>query len=57
MKLASLRHGRDGKLVVVSDDLAWCTEAGPEVPTMQAALDDCRIAVGEGAAVFAAAVG
>ncbi len=40
MKLASLRHGRDGKLVVVSDDLAWCTEAGPEVPTMQAALDD-----------------
>lgn len=40
MKLASLRHGRDGKLVVVSDDLAWCTETGPEVPTMQAALDD-----------------
>jgi fumarylacetoacetate (FAA) hydrolase len=40
MKLASLRHGRDGKLVVVSDDLAWCAEAGPEVPTMQAALDD-----------------
>jgi fumarylacetoacetate (FAA) hydrolase len=40
MKLASLRHGRDGKLVVVSDDLAWCTEAGPEVPTLQAALDD-----------------
>jgi fumarylacetoacetate (FAA) hydrolase len=40
MKLASLRHGRDGKLVVVSDDLAWCTEAGPEVPTLQSALDD-----------------
>ncbi|MBI3438960.1 MAG: fumarylacetoacetate hydrolase family protein [Proteobacteria bacterium] len=40
MKLATLRHGRDGKLVVVSDDLAWCTEAGPEVPTMQRALDD-----------------
>lgn len=40
MKLASFRHGRDGKLVVVSDDLAWCTETGPEVPTMQAALDD-----------------
>ena len=40
MKLASLRHGRDGKLVVVSDDLAWRTEAGPEVPTLQAALDD-----------------
>jgi fumarylacetoacetate (FAA) hydrolase len=40
MKLASLRHGRDGKLVVVSDDLAWCAEAGPEVATLQAALDD-----------------
>jgi fumarylacetoacetate (FAA) hydrolase len=40
MKLASLRHGRDGKLVVVSDDLAWCAHAGPEVPTLQAALDD-----------------
>ncbi|GAM97721.1 fumarylacetoacetase [alpha proteobacterium U9-1i] len=40
MKLASLRHGRDGKLVVVSDDLAWFAHAGPEVPTMQAALDD-----------------
>jgi fumarylacetoacetate (FAA) hydrolase len=40
MKLASLRHRRDGKLVVVSDDLCWYAEAGPEVPTMQAALDD-----------------
>ena len=39
MKLASLRHGRDGKLVVVSDDLAWCAHE-PSVPTMQAALDD-----------------
>lgn len=40
MKLASLRHGRDGRLVVVSEDLAWCAYAGPEVPTLQAALDD-----------------
>jgi fumarylacetoacetate (FAA) hydrolase len=39
MKLASLRHGRDGKLVVVSDDLAWCANE-PSVPTLQAALDD-----------------
>ena len=39
MKLASLRHGRDGKLVVVSDDIAWCAHE-PSVPTMQAALDD-----------------
>ena len=40
MKLASLKHGRDGKLVVVSDDLAWCVEATGVAPTMQAALDD-----------------
>jgi len=40
MKLASLKNGRDGRLVVVSDDLAWCAEAGPEVPTLQGALDD-----------------
>jgi 2-keto-4-pentenoate hydratase/2-oxohepta-3-ene-1,7-dioic acid hydratase in catechol pathway len=40
MKLASLRHGRDGRLVVVSDDLAWYAATGPEVPTLQAALDD-----------------
>jgi len=40
LKLASLRHGRDGRLVVVSDDLAWYAHAGPEVPTLQAALDD-----------------
>jgi fumarylacetoacetate (FAA) hydrolase len=38
MKLASLRHGRDGRLVVVSDDLAWCAHE-PSVPTLQAALD------------------
>ncbi|HWA50543.1 MAG TPA: fumarylacetoacetate hydrolase family protein, partial [Dongiaceae bacterium] len=40
MKLASLRHGRDGRLVVVSDDLAWCTDARLIAPTLQAALDD-----------------
>jgi fumarylacetoacetate (FAA) hydrolase len=40
VKLASLRHGRDGRLVVVSDDLAWCALAGSETPTLQAALDD-----------------
>lgn len=40
MKLASLKHGRDGKLVVVSNDLAWCADAGHIVPTLQAALDD-----------------
>lgn len=40
MKLASLRSGRDGRLVVVSDDLAWYADAGHIAPTMQAALDD-----------------
>ena len=40
MKLASLKHGRDGKLVVVSSDLAWYADAGHIVPTLQAALDD-----------------
>ena len=40
MKLASLKHGRDGKLVVVSNDLAWCADATHIAPTLQAALDD-----------------
>lgn len=39
MKLGSLKHGRDGRLVVVSDDLAWCADAGHIAPTLQAALD------------------
>jgi len=40
MKLASLKWGRDGRLVVVSRDLAWCVEATHIAPTLQAALDD-----------------
>ncbi|MEQ1509221.1 MAG: fumarylacetoacetate hydrolase family protein [Sphingopyxis sp.] len=40
MKLASLKSGRDGRLVVVSDDLAWCADAVHVAPTMQAALDN-----------------
>ncbi len=40
MKLASLKHGRDGKLVVVSDDLAWYADATHVCATLQAALDD-----------------
>jgi fumarylacetoacetate (FAA) hydrolase len=40
MKLGSLKDGRDGRLVVVSHDLAWCADAGHIVPTLQAALDD-----------------
>ena len=40
MKLASLKGGRDGRLVVVSDDLATACEAATVAPTLQAALDD-----------------
>jgi fumarylacetoacetate (FAA) hydrolase len=40
MKLASLRHGRDGRLVVVSRDLSRCAAASAVVPTLRAALDD-----------------
>jgi fumarylacetoacetate (FAA) hydrolase len=40
MKLASLKEGRDGRLVVVSKDLTRCTDASAVAPTLQAALDD-----------------
>lgn len=40
MKLASLKGGRDGRLVVVSRDLARCLDASAAAPTLQAALDD-----------------
>jgi fumarylacetoacetate (FAA) hydrolase len=44
MKLASLKGGRDGRLVVVSKDLAWCADASAIAPTLQAALDDWDVA-------------
>jgi fumarylacetoacetate (FAA) hydrolase len=40
MKLASLRHGRDGRLAVVSPDGTRIAPADGIAPTMQAALDD-----------------
>jgi len=40
MKLASLKDGRDGRLVVVSNDLTRCVSAASVAATMQAALDD-----------------
>ena len=43
MKLASLKNGRDGELVVVSRDLSRCLSAG-KIPTMQAALDNWETA-------------
>jgi len=39
MKLASLKAGRDGALVVVSRDLSRCTPADGIAPTLQAALE------------------
>lgn len=39
MKLASLKHGRDGMLVVVSRDLARCVSVPHVAMTMQHALD------------------
>jgi fumarylacetoacetate (FAA) hydrolase len=40
VKLASLTGGRDGRLVVVSRDLARAADAQSIAPTLQAALDD-----------------
>jgi len=40
MKLASLKHGRDGRLVVVSRDLARMVSAETVASTLQAALDE-----------------
>ncbi|MBB5213515.1 fumarylacetoacetate hydrolase family protein [Parapusillimonas granuli] len=40
MKLASLRSGRDGALVVVSRDLSKAVKAEAIAPTMQSALDN-----------------
>jgi fumarylacetoacetate (FAA) hydrolase len=40
MKLASLKNGRDGKLVVVSRDLTKYRVAAEAAQTLQAALDD-----------------
>ncbi|MEE9273232.1 MAG: fumarylacetoacetate hydrolase family protein [Robiginitomaculum sp.] len=40
MKLASLKHGRDGHLVIVSRDLKTAIDAGDIAPTMQYALDN-----------------
>lgn len=39
MKLASLKDGRDGRLAVVTKDLAKAAFVGEIAPTMQAALD------------------
>jgi fumarylacetoacetate (FAA) hydrolase len=40
MKLASLKKGRDGELIIVSRDLKQAVKTTAIVPTLQAALDD-----------------
>jgi fumarylacetoacetate (FAA) hydrolase len=54
MKLASLQHGRDGRLVVVSRDLTRATDASTVEVTLQAALDDWQGAAPRLAEVAAA---
>lgn len=39
MKLGSLKQGRDGRLIVVSHDLAWYADASHIAATLQEALD------------------
>jgi fumarylacetoacetate (FAA) hydrolase len=43
VKLASLKSGRDGRLVIVSRDLSRYADASAVAPTMQAALDDWEV--------------
>src|SRR5690606_9010581 len=42
MKLASLKDGRDGRLVVVSRDLTQYADASRIAPTLQSALDNWK---------------
>jgi fumarylacetoacetate (FAA) hydrolase len=42
MKLASLKDGRDGRLVVVSRDLTRYADATSIAPTLQSALDNWK---------------
>ncbi len=44
MKLASLKEGRDGKLIVVSRDLSTAVDASAIASTLQAALDNWETA-------------
>jgi fumarylacetoacetate (FAA) hydrolase len=44
MKLASLKDGRDGRLVVVSKDMRLAAAAEHIAPTLQAALDNWAVA-------------
>ena len=54
MKLASLKSGRDGKLVVVSRDMTRAVSAEEVAPTLQAALDECATTEPQLEALYAA---
>ena len=53
MKLASLKSGRDGELIVVSRDLSQAVRASAIAPTLQAALDTWGAAAPRLEALFA----
>lgn len=53
MKLASIKHGRDGQLYVVSSDLSQMVSASEIAATMQQALDEWETAQPKLAALFA----
>jgi len=52
MKLASLKYGRDGQLIIVSRDLSKAAFADDIAPTLQAALDDWDVAAPQLAARY-----
>ena len=54
MKLASLKGGRDGTLIVVSRDLAMAARIPDIAPTLQALLDDWDTLSPKAEAVYAA---
>lgn len=54
MKLASLKHGRDGRLCVVSRDLSKLLPVDGLIPTLQLALDSWAVAAPKLEAAYAA---
>lgn len=44
MKIASMRHGRDGRLILVNNSLTKACNATDIAPTLQAALDNWSVA-------------
>lgn len=53
MKLASLKDGRDGQLIIVSRDLSRAVDGSDIAPTLQAALDEWDVTAPQLAARYA----